>query len=110
MSACSHRVQSMTGSQTTPNWCTKCSLWFDDAEHTIVTIALPTAIDEPRGCPTPGACSCPSRDSAVNDTAEAIKSWLTGPCEHSDGHCMQCATERIDRIRAGAWRGQNGGE
>ncbi len=116
---CTHRIQSMTGSLSTPNWCAKCSLWFDDTEYTIVTIALPTVIDEPRGCPTPGACSCPSRDLAVNDTAEAIARWLdardttveeaqaigrTVPVWHG------LPTLLAEGIRAGAWRGQNGGE
>ena len=42
-----------------------------------------------------------ARDSAVNDTAEAIARWLEE---------IGCPGHMVKKLRAGAWRGQNGGE
>ena len=53
-----------------------------------------------------------SRDSAVNDTAEAIARWL----DEQSGTSKLTVTERYligrlaEKVRTGAWRGQNGGE
>ena len=66
-----------------------------------------------------------ARDSAVNDTAEAIARWLEEFADaESAGRFMTPTSEQtrilehralallaaVDEIRAGAWRGQNGGE
>ena len=50
------------------------------------------------------------RDSAVNDTAEAIADWVDRGCANlMDTPFGRTMTELASDIRAGAWRGQNGG-
>ena len=58
-----------------------------------------------------------ARDSAVNDTAEAIARWLLAEAKRMDafpsttnGAGPYALEEAAGDIRAGAWRGQNGGE
>jgi hypothetical protein len=41
-------------------------------EQILTTTAI-ESLPEPRGCPTPGACSCPSRTEAERKVIEAAK-------------------------------------
>jgi hypothetical protein len=50
-----HRQRSMTASYTTPNWCGKCQIWFNDFEYRII-VPAPAPVD------TAGANTQESRD------------------------------------------------